>query len=93
MVEARHYYKRPSWNCLACGEPWPCAVRRAAFLAKYSGRDDHMRLRGILGALVHDARRDLALTREQLDARFINWTLEPTDLVAVPESHQPISGR
>lgn len=77
MVEARHYYRRPDWTCLACGEPWPCAERRAAFLERYNGRYDRMRLRGILGALVHDARRDLALTREQLDARFVAWSHEP----------------
>lgn len=74
MSGARHYYRRPTWVCLACGEPWPCAQRRAAFLEKYAG--EHMRLRGILGALVLDARRDLALTREELDHRFVAWTYQ-----------------
>lgn len=81
MARARHYYRRPNWTCLACGEPWPCAWRREAFLAKYSGPADRLRLRGILGALVLDARHDLALTPEQLYQQFVAWTFEPAERV------------
>jgi hypothetical protein len=73
----RHYYQRPGWQCTTCGDPWPCANRRAAFLEKYAGQG--MRLRGIMGALMLDAERDLLLTREEAHERFAAWTLAPDE--------------
>jgi hypothetical protein len=75
--EPRHYYRRQDWRCTACGEDWPCAARRAAFLAKYTGPGDKARLRGILGALQLDAERDLVLDSEEAYQRFVAWTYAP----------------
>lgn len=77
MSDAQHNYRRPAWLCLVDGEPWPCRTRRAAFLAKYPS--DGMRLRGILGAQLLDAKRDLGGDGEELYQRFIGWTYQPAE--------------
>lgn len=76
MSEApRHTYTRPSWLCTICGEEWPCAPRRQAFLERFPSGDDRMRLRGILGVLVIDAEKDLRAPHWTLNRRFIDWTM------------------
>ncbi len=71
MSGIRHRPLTPSWACSACGEPWPCAPRRAAFLADFEGR--RMQLRGVLALFLIDATEDLAEPIEQLHTRFVAW--------------------
>jgi hypothetical protein len=80
----RHNYTRPAWLCVACGVPWPCASKRAEYLAKFSDPDDEDRLRGrarlrmILGTLALDAEKDMPdMPKGETYTRFIEWTYEP----------------
>jgi hypothetical protein len=83
MSEPKHNYRRPGWLCTACGVPWPCASKRAEFLAKFADPDDdarlygRARLRAILGALVLDFERDQPeVAKGEVYARFVAWTYE-----------------
>ncbi|GAA2327631.1 hypothetical protein [Dactylosporangium salmoneum] len=51
-----HQLSRPAWRC-GCGEPWPCAVRRAQLLEDYSDRPLQLHL--LMGGYVADALADL----------------------------------
>ncbi|RZU51830.1 hypothetical protein EV385_3666 [Krasilnikovia cinnamomea] len=35
-ARSSHRYTRPSWDCAACGEPWPCAPARAELIDQYA---------------------------------------------------------
>lgn len=79
MSEVRHTPVRPTWVCVACGDPWPCKTRRAKFLADFAGR--RLELRMTLGCWFSDALGDLADPRadnsrevlQGLHARFFGW--------------------
>lgn len=71
VIELEHTPHRPSWDCNACGEPWPCEPAREALAAALDEIDLAMyawqRLEEAAGELV-----DLPL--REFFARFIKWT-------------------
>jgi hypothetical protein len=73
MSEVRHTPARPSWECVACGEPWPCRTRRVAFLADHQGRRHH--LRAVLALWMYEAAEELQVSAGDLHERFIGWSL------------------
>jgi hypothetical protein len=53
-----HLADRPSWDCLSCGLPWPCAQARGRLLAEYLYDPKGLRL--YLGQTLVEAVSDLA---------------------------------
>ncbi|WP_431728562.1 hypothetical protein [Verrucosispora sp. TAA-831] len=67
-----HIPVRPSWDCTACGEPWPCETARARLLAAYG--PDVTNLSQYLGGHYHDALEDMpADAARGLHMRIIGW--------------------
>jgi len=64
----RHNPNDPTWECKACGDPWPCATRRAKFLADYVGRRSELRM--VISNFFADARVDLADPTMDLRAQY-----------------------
>ncbi|HEX8631241.1 MAG TPA: hypothetical protein VF755_24035 [Catenuloplanes sp.] len=66
-----HVPARPSWECSACGRPWPCAPARAELSEAF----DPVELGVLAGERLAEAAGDLpALSPEQLFERFLGWT-------------------
>ncbi|TDO40675.1 hypothetical protein C8E87_4394 [Paractinoplanes brasiliensis] len=73
-LTSEHHPGRPSWDCLACGKPWPCDPAREA-LALELGRTP---LAMYLCAHLHEAARDMPTTSPgELYERFLAWTRGP----------------
>ena len=73
MSDVRHKPLRPSWNCAACGEPWPCTERKIVFLQDFQGRRPF--LRALLALWMYAAAEDMDVSAGDLHERFIAWSL------------------
>lgn len=62
-----------TWDCATCAEPWPCAERRAAFLADYEGCRHE--LRAILAMFMYSAAETLDVSARTLHERFVAWSI------------------
>jgi hypothetical protein len=72
MLMGEHFYRRPSWSCQGCGEPWPCARARDDLIAQY--RPERISLAMYLGALLADAVHDgLGPCPDDVYARLLGW--------------------
>ena len=66
-----HQPQRPTWDCLACGQPWPCPPARKAIGAELAGFE----LKVYMVAQLSVAAADMpAATFDELYTRFIGWT-------------------
>jgi hypothetical protein len=66
-----HVATRPSWDCRACGKPWPCDPARENLLAEM-GR---VNLSVYMWANLEEAIRDLPKgPPSEMFERFIRWT-------------------
>ncbi|WP_329103693.1 hypothetical protein OG792_27540 [Micromonospora sp. NBC_01699] len=75
-VPAVHVPARPDWSCRACGQEWPCIVRKHQLKYLYQGNPAGLGRQ--LRLLLRQAREDLpALTDEQLAERFVYWSERP----------------
>jgi hypothetical protein len=73
---------RPSWNCVACGQPWPCAVRRGELSRDDS--DERVQPAVLLVASMVECARDLLdLDAMVLWRRFHGWR-RPTTVTYHP---------
>lgn len=75
-AEVQHHPNRTTWFCLACGQPWPCAERKASYLAEYeASRDLTMLDLALLMAswLARAARHLTDLDDVLLYVRFMGW--------------------
>ena len=72
MTDA-HRYTLPSWDCEACGQPWPCVERKAKFLHDYEGQPGELRL--VMSLFFIDATEDLTESVEEVHTRFVSWTI------------------
>jgi hypothetical protein len=74
-VNAEHLPGRPSWDCLACGRPWPCDPAREALAVEFLGH--RLGLAVYLGAQFAGAAEDLdAMARFEpadLYDRILSW--------------------
>lgn len=69
--QAEHVAARPSWDCRACGRPWPCDPARE-HLAATLGRTQ---LAIYAAVNLHEAIGDLPTTPpSKLFDRFLGWT-------------------
>ncbi|WP_306208987.1 hypothetical protein [Actinoplanes sp. RD1] len=70
-----HLPARPSWDCLVCERPWPCANAKADLAAQY----DHFPagLAIYMASVMYDAVADLTARGEPTPAdlydRFLSW--------------------
>ncbi|RZU54384.1 hypothetical protein EV385_6335 [Krasilnikovia cinnamomea] len=71
LPDSGHTAERPSWDCRACGRPWPCDAAREGL----RGEMDPVALAIYMWVNLEEAVRDLppgpAL---ELFERFIRWT-------------------
>lgn len=71
MIE--HNPGRPSWDCRACGQPWPCAPAREAMSSEFKNFPTVLRI--YLVAQMTDAARDVSgIQPPELYARFLDWS-------------------
>jgi hypothetical protein len=61
-----HLPERPSWDCEACGKPWPCAVAKTELMEQYGRWDLSLSL--LLGLYLVDAIDDYCGGRQSLPA-------------------------
>ena len=69
-----HLHERPGWDCLDCGEPWPCVSARVGLLDEYRAFPSLLRV--YLSAQMYDALDDLMALGEppaDLYDRFLGW--------------------
>jgi len=73
--EKFHPPSRPSWNCVACKEPWPCATAKVDMAEEFAS--DQLSLAMYLNLQMLDAIDDFAATRapmpRDLFDRFLGW--------------------
>jgi hypothetical protein len=66
-----HIADRPSWDCLACGKPWPCDPAREDLAAELGPTQLAM----YMWASLEEAANDVcALPVGEAFDRFIAWT-------------------
>lgn len=70
MVPGEHVPVRPTWGCVACGDPWPCLHARAAMVSEMRTTEMVIYCWGYLDEAAADLPEMTAL--EGFD-RFINW--------------------
>ncbi|GAA4609264.1 hypothetical protein GCM10023107_90770 [Actinoplanes octamycinicus] len=79
IPRTNHQGERPSWDCKACGEPWPCAVAKVELAEQYQ-RFPHG-LAVLLGSYLIEAIDDWAAgsggSPPDLYERFLGWCEEP----------------
>ena len=69
-----HPPHRPTWDCLACGRPWPCDPAREHLKAQMPP----LSLAMFAWACLEEAAGDLqAVTPTELFERFLAWTRGP----------------
>lgn len=65
-----HQPLRPSWDCAACGQPWPCRPARERMAAE---ADTSLRIAA--WSWLEEAMRDMPdAPAGQLWQRFVGWT-------------------
>ena len=72
-----HMPGRPGWDCLTCGEPWPCAPAKVHLSEEYRGAHSslmvylHLQLKEVVDAAAkaHDWGKV-----DDLYDRFVGWT-------------------
>jgi hypothetical protein len=70
LTGAPHVEERPSWDCRACGRPWPCDRARAELASALSP----VALRTAMWMRLEVAASDLPLgPPAELFERFLRW--------------------
>jgi hypothetical protein len=89
VTGGEHVPGRPSWDCEACGEPWPCGPAKVELVEEYG--DDRTSLAVYLAAQLQAAIDDYTNTAAPVPPlfdRFFGW-----DRTAVPERRETHPGR
>ena len=72
---ASHFGNRPSWDCLACNQPWPCAHAKNELLSEF--RHYPSCLTVYMSSYMCEAMNDLTAHGEapppDLHERFLAW--------------------
>jgi len=71
-----HLARRPSWDCLVCEQPWPCAVAKVDLAEQFARWPAQLTL--YLGATMYEAIEDMRAgaggSPAGLGERFLGWT-------------------
>lgn len=71
LLEPSHLPERPSWDCAACGQPWPCDAAREEAASTL----DAVLLPIYMSAQMYDAAGEIeAVQPHELFDRFVAWT-------------------
>jgi hypothetical protein len=74
-----HLSTRPSWDCLACGQPWPCANAKANLQAEFENFPSVLAI--YMSSQMHEALVDLIghgpIPPADLYDRFLAWIRHP----------------
>ena len=65
-----HVARRPSWDCTACDQPWPCANAKADLAVEYVGQRTALVV--YLAACLVEAGEALRHPADLYD-RFLGW--------------------
>ena len=75
MQRTEHHSGRPSWDCRACGMPWPCANAKVDLAQEFQNFPSVLAI--YMSAQMHDALNDLTAHGEppplDLYERFLAW--------------------
>lgn len=78
--QIEHLGVRPSWDCVACGNPWPCEDAKERLLKEFHGQPSGLAI--YLSAQLNDAFEDLTRRTPypppDLYDRFLSW-IHPAD--------------
>ncbi|RFS44484.1 hypothetical protein D0Q02_22085 [Micromonospora craniellae] len=67
-----HLPVRPTWVCLRCDAPWPCAISRTELVDEYGAARTCLTL--YLGSYMLSAAEDMSwVPTESLRRRFLGW--------------------
>lgn len=70
-----HLPARPSWECLVCARPWPCAAAKAELAVQYARFPSGLAI--YMASTMYDAVEDLTARGEPTPAdlyeRFLSW--------------------
>jgi hypothetical protein len=92
--ERSHFRDRPSWDCLACAQPWPCVHAKDELLNEFQRHPSSLTI--YMSAYMGEAMDDLTAHGESpppdLYERFLAWirpsaTGLPREVVDLPEEH------
>jgi hypothetical protein len=79
--EINHIAVRPSWDCLVCELPWPCANAKEELLAEYRGLFTTLAI--YMSVRMQDALEDLTANGSHpppdLYERFLSWVQRAFD--------------
>jgi hypothetical protein len=75
VQQTEHLHGRPTWDCRACGEPWPCANAKTGLAMEFQRFPSVLAI--YMAAQMHDALLDLtahgAPPPPDLYERFLAW--------------------
>ncbi|WP_229397719.1 hypothetical protein [Micromonospora okii] len=81
---ALHGPSRPDWNCLACGEPWPCPTRKRQL--KELCHCNIRTLTRYMSEHLRDAHTEITgLSAAEVTERFVGWCARPLGSWATQE--------
>jgi hypothetical protein len=73
--EAKHLGSRPTWDCLACAQPWPCVQAKDELLREFRRHPSSLTI--YMSAYMCEALNDLTAHGElpppDLYERFLSW--------------------
>ncbi|MGY3518260.1 hypothetical protein ACVMYR_18375 [Micromonospora sp. PTRAS2] len=82
---ALHGPSRPDWNCLVCGEPWPCLTRKRQL--KELCRCNVRTLVRYLTSYLPDAQAEITgLSSADIAGLIVGWCARPLEMWAVEEN-------
>lgn len=75
MPRSEHVGGRPSWDCLACDHPWPCAAAKVELSEEYASDPGALALylRSCLLAAIDDWAAGTGGSPSELYDRFLGW--------------------
>ncbi|MEU3454178.1 hypothetical protein ABZ671_11315 [Micromonospora sp. NPDC006766] len=79
---------RPDWNCLACGEPWPCLTRRRQL--KELCQCNVRALVNYMSSYLRDAHQEIeGMSTVEITERFVGWCNRPLGMWLVQKRTLP----
>ncbi|MCX4471944.1 hypothetical protein OOK41_16790 [Micromonospora sp. NBC_01655] len=88
---ALHGPSRPDWNCLVCGDPWPCLTRRRQL--KELCQCNVRTLVRYMTSYLRDAHQEIGgMGTAEITERFLGWCSRPLEMWVDQERNRPVRG-
>ncbi|MEU8190835.1 hypothetical protein [Micromonospora sp. WMMD712] len=89
---ALHGPSRPDWNCLVCGDPWPCLTRKRQL--KELCRCNVRTLVRYLTSYLPDAHAEITgMSSADITDRIVGWCARPLEMWAAEEGTRAVPDR